>query len=253
MCLKLKIKFLASSVYIFGLINDAQTKPMEIESLSIYPIIQGWFLQFTVRINFLIFAVAAGGSHFTALTASGQVFCWGKNTNGQLTGKLSDKFKFDPIVVETLSKVISIACGSKHTVVLTTEGRVFTFGNNSQGQLGDSKREDAVTMPKIVSDLLGTSITGISCGGRFTFAISNGIVYAFGLNNTGQLGIGSFKNSFAPTIVKNISNVKAVYGGYEHSFFLVDDISDVRFFIYFAIVQLYFFSFLFIQLVQLIH
>uniref|UniRef100_A0A914Q4P6 HECT domain-containing protein n=1 Tax=Panagrolaimus davidi TaxID=227884 RepID=A0A914Q4P6_9BILA len=200
----------SSSVYIFGLISDAPTKPMEIESLSIYPIIQ----------------VAAGGSHFTALTASGQVFCWGKNTNGQLTGTLSDKFKFDPIVVE-LSKVISIACGSKHTVVLTTEGRVFTFGNNSQGQLGDSKREDAVTVPKIVSDLLGTSITGISCGGRFTFAISNGIVYAFGLNNTGQLGIGNFKNSFAPTIVKNISNVKAVYGGYEHSFFLVDDISDL--------------------------
>lgn len=64
---------------------------------------------------------------------------------------------------------------------------------------------------------------------RFTFAISNGMVYAFGLNNTGQLGVGTLKNSGAPTAVKNISNVKAVYGGYEHSFFLIDDIGDVSF------------------------
>uniref|UniRef100_A0A914Z514 HECT domain-containing protein n=1 Tax=Panagrolaimus superbus TaxID=310955 RepID=A0A914Z514_9BILA len=201
----------SSNVYIFGLIKDEHTKPIEIESLSIYPIIQ----------------VAAGGTHFAALTASGQVFCWGKNTNGQLTGKISDQFKFEPIAVETLSKVIYVACGSKHTVVLTTEGRVFAFGNNAQGQLGDWRREDVVNVPKIVSELLGTTITGVSCGGRFTFAISNGIVYAFGLNNTGQLGIGNRKNSGAPTIVKDISNVKAVYGGYEHSFFLVEDIADL--------------------------
>ena len=125
--------------------------PTEIEFLSMLPIIQ----------------VAAGSMHFAALTASGQVCCWGQNTNGQLTGKVSDRFEFVPIVVSTLSKVVYIACGSKHTVVLTTEGRIFTFGNNSQGQLGDFRREEAVTTPKAVSELLGTPITGISCGRSF--------------------------------------------------------------------------------------
>uniref|UniRef100_A0A7E4VH12 HECT domain-containing protein n=1 Tax=Panagrellus redivivus TaxID=6233 RepID=A0A7E4VH12_PANRE len=199
------------SVFIFGQVNDEPILPEEVDYLAMLPIVQ----------------VAAGNTHFAALTASGQVFTWGQNTNGQCTGVISETWIEHPMVVNGLSKVVFIDCGAKHTVVLTTEGRMFSFGTNLQGQLGDDRREDAVNLPKAITELLGTSVSSIACGSRYTCAIANGKAYAFGLNNTGQLGIGTFKNCGSPTLVRGIVNVSAVFPGYEHTFFLIDDIADL--------------------------
>ena len=55
---------------------------------------------------------------------------------------------------------------------------------------------------------------------------SNGRALAFGQNNTGQLGIGTLKSTSNPTVVKFISGVRDIFCGTEHTYFLVDDMSD---------------------------
>ncbi|KAE9550089.1 hypothetical protein FO519_006701 [Halicephalobus sp. NKZ332] len=201
------------SVFVFGLIDDVPTLPKEIEYLSCLPIVQ----------------ISAGSCHFAALTAGGQIFCWGKNSNGQ-TGSdvISDKFSWYPKLVDAISKVVYVTCGSKHTVVLNDQGIIFTFGTNAHGQLGEPNRTDKSNHPKGISELLGTTVSNIACGSRYTIIISNGRALAFGHNNTGQLGIGTLKSMSTPMAVKFISGIKDVFCGTEHTYFLVDDIADPR-------------------------
>lgn len=138
------------------MIDDVPTLPREIEYLSCLPIIQ----------------IAAGSCHFAALTAGGQIFCWGKNSNGQTgSNTISDRFSWNPKLVDAISKVVYVSCGSKHTAVLNDQGIMFTFGTNTQGQLGEPNRTDKSNHPKAISELLGTTVSNISCG-RFVSDIA---------------------------------------------------------------------------------
>ena len=80
--------------------------------------------------------------HSFAISKSGAVFGWGKNVFGQL-GVSDSGDRWYPTLVKALrlQKVKSIACGEDHTVVLTSEGGVFTFGHGQFGQLGMKRRK----------------------------------------------------------------------------------------------------------------
>ncbi|KAH7722051.1 hect domain and RLD 4 [Aphelenchoides avenae] len=134
--------------------------------------------------------------------------------------------KSDPVHVSELSdlkvKAVQVACGANHTVVLTEEGRVFGFGSDSFGQLGGGKRSEQ-QHPKVVSELLGTAISSIACGRCHTLALSNGRVYAFGLNGSGQLGDGSFRNALLPRAVDGLKRVTRIFSGWDQSVFIEDD------------------------------
>lgn len=86
-------------------------------------------------------------------------------------------------------KGVFSGCSACHSVIVTDEGQVLTFGRNDKGQLGLGDTETRYT-PVVVEKLEGINIVAASCGRSFTlFLDSDGIVYATGDNKMGQLGI----------------------------------------------------------------
>uniref|UniRef100_A0A0K8RUC2 Putative E3 ubiquitin-protein ligase HERC3 n=1 Tax=Crotalus horridus TaxID=35024 RepID=A0A0K8RUC2_CROHD len=148
--------------------------------------------------------VAAGGAHSFALSLSGAVFGWGKNTSGQL-GLSDEKDRECPCHVKLLrtQKVVYISCGNEHTAVLTKSGGVFTFGAGSCGQLGHDSLNDEVN-PRRVLELMGSEVSQVACGRQHTLAFvpSSGMIYAFGCGTKGQLGNGHICSLKCPSPVK---------------------------------------------------
>ena len=95
-------------------------------------------------------AVAAGINHTLALTNSGAVYAWGDNESGELGS--GDSFaSATPIHVTGggLSgvTVTAVAAGAFHSLAVTSTGAVYTWGNNSDGQLGNGTTTDSPTPP----------------------------------------------------------------------------------------------------------
>uniref|UniRef100_A0A8C7TN25 HECT and RLD domain containing E3 ubiquitin protein ligase 3 n=1 Tax=Oncorhynchus mykiss TaxID=8022 RepID=A0A8C7TN25_ONCMY len=149
--------------------------------------------------------ITAGGDHSFALSLSGAVFGWGKNSAGQLG--LNDKQdRSVPCHIKFLrsQKVVYISCGDEHTAALTKDGGLFTFGDGSRGQLGhDSTNNEP--LPRQVQELMGSEVSQIACGRHHTLAFvpSSGLVYAFGCNTNGQLGTGTRGDIKSPLPVKS--------------------------------------------------
>uniref|UniRef100_A0A4W5P541 HECT and RLD domain containing E3 ubiquitin protein ligase 3 n=1 Tax=Hucho hucho TaxID=62062 RepID=A0A4W5P541_9TELE len=149
--------------------------------------------------------ITAGGDHSFALSLSGAVFGWGKNSAGQLG--LNDKQdRSVPCHIKFLrsQKVVYISCGDEHTAALTKDGGLFTFGDGSRGQLGHDTTNNE-PLPRQVQELMGSEVSQIACGRHHTLAFvpSSGLVYAFGCNTNGQLGTGTRGDIKSPLPVKS--------------------------------------------------
>ena len=116
----------------------------------------------------------------------------------------------------TIRDVKQIACGFNHTVVLKTDGTVWSCGNNEHGQLGLGDLIDRsifVQVPNI------TNAQQISCGYYHTFIIlDTNTVYSAGQNIYGQLGLGDTRTRTTFTkVTTNVANVKKIVCGEGHS------------------------------------
>ena len=84
-----------------------------------------------------IVQVATGQVHSYALGASGQVWCWGKNSFGQL-GDGTEENRQSPVRVRDLGGgAVQVATGQSHSCAVRDNGRVFCWGSNLDGQLGN--------------------------------------------------------------------------------------------------------------------
>lgn len=109
------------------------------------------------------------------------VFMWGRGEDGQLgLGDTSDQD--EPTYVDALRGVgvRQIACGSGHTVVLTTDGEVYTWGRGDDGRLGHGDNGWKY-VPRITQSLAGQIVVQVTCGSYHTAAVTgNGDLYTWG-------------------------------------------------------------------------
>jgi alpha-tubulin suppressor-like RCC1 family protein len=142
-----------------------------------------------------VLAIAAGGLHTCAVTASGGVVCWGNNTNGEL-GDNSYFGSNVPIAVSGLSSgVATIAAGGEGTCALTTAGGVLCWGAGNVGMLGNNSTTSSL-VPVPVSGL-GSGVAAISAGAEHNCALTTaGALQCWGAGGFGQLGSG-------PTMVQS--------------------------------------------------
>jgi serine/threonine protein kinase len=103
--------------------------------------------------------VSAGGLHACALDRQGRAYCWGANDHGQLgDGSTTPRSRPVPVAGE-LPSFVEIAAGAEHTCALTSEGRVYCWGANDHGQLGNEGTAPRSTPVPVASDLKFRSIT----------------------------------------------------------------------------------------------
>ena len=147
------------------------------------------------------------GTNRTCAILSNNVWCWGKNNMGQLgDGTTSDSNI--PVKVRSIGdmrngEIIDIFTAQHHSCVLTkssTGRRIYCWGDNRSGQLGNSDFGGSYSAVPIeikvvglaaTSDFSGNKISAIGGTGDTSCAIASGKVYCWGSNRFGQLGYGS--------------------------------------------------------------
>lgn len=163
--------------------------------------------------------VSAGFSHSLALKSDGTVWAWGSNYSGALgTGDTTDSTL--PIQVKDpgdptgfLTGVIAVSTGRKLSVALKNDGTVWTWGVNSNGQLGDGMLLDHF-LPAKVKDPTGTGdLTGVAAVS--TLAVdddivvlalkSDGTVWGWGNNANYQIGDGTNLNRPLPAQATDVN------------------------------------------------
>jgi alpha-tubulin suppressor-like RCC1 family protein len=128
--------------------------------------------------------ISTGLMFSVALASNATVYTWGVGANGQL-GNGTNINSNVPVAVN-MSGVLAgktitkIAAGENHVLVLSSDGKVYSWGNNSSGQLGNGTNISSNVPVGPVDGLLnGKTIVDIAAGNQFSLALdSNGIVYA---------------------------------------------------------------------------
>ena len=155
-----------------------------------------------------VVAVSSRGPHTLALIADGTLRSWGSNLHGELGDNTSDERPFPARVkgyagADSLTDVIAIAAGAHYSLALRADGRVWSWGNNHHGQLGDgttNTRRTPVPVSGSSGSLMG--ITSIAAGAVHALALQGaGRVFGWGWNRAGELGDGTETERLLPVPV----------------------------------------------------
>ncbi|HTL35966.1 MAG TPA: hypothetical protein VL326_22705, partial [Kofleriaceae bacterium] len=149
--------------------------------------------------------IAGGTEHTCAIKGSGLTFCWGDNANGQL-GNNSTNDSHVPVQVTAtnLSVAVQVAAGDRHTCARKQDNKVYCWGLNTSGQVGDASNTQR-TNPTAVSATNLTAATDVATGLNHSCAVkTDGTVWCWGKNDSGQLGNNSQTNSNVPVQVQGL-------------------------------------------------
>ncbi len=184
-------------------------------------------------------AVSAGRYHTVGIARDGSLWSWGANDYGQLgDGTTTNKSK--PVRVQkTGTTWKAVSAGGYHTVGIDSDGILWSWGANDNGQLGDGSKENKSTPVRVRKTEGGTLVDNttkwevVVAGYAYTVGIdSDGILWSWGANDNGQLGDGSKENKSTPvrvqkteegTLVNNTTKWKAVSAGGYHTVGLAED------------------------------
>ena len=150
--------------------------------------------------------IVAGSFHSFLLTSDGRVYACGYNRKGQLgLGDNNDRSTFTLVPTTTTSPIISIVAGSYHSLLLTSDGRVYACGSNGDGQLGLGDTNDRSTFTLVPTTTTAPIISIVAGSDHSLLLTSDGRVYACGDNEEGQLGLGDEEDHSTFTIVPIIT------------------------------------------------
>ncbi|XP_015113813.1 E3 ubiquitin-protein ligase HERC2 [Diachasma alloeum] len=151
--------------------------------------------------------IACGSTYSAALTATGELFTWGRGNYGRLGHGTCDDV-VTPTLVTALNGhvVVYVACGSgdSQTLCVTASGIVFSWGDGDYGKLGRGG-SDGSKIPKIVDKLLDVNVIKVYCGGQFSAALTaQGEIYTWGKGSAYRLGHGNEDHVRYPKMVESL-------------------------------------------------
>lgn len=171
--------------------------------------------------------VSAGSSHTMAITKDGKLWGWGNNWNSQVSGGSETESiipiylyingrtvyggtrESEPVIstpVHIKDNVAHVAAGRTHTMAVTDDGRLWGWGNNWAGVLGDGTDENRYSPVYIKSN-----VVFVSTSSSHTMAITkDGSLWGWGSNFSGELGDGTTTRQYSPIhIMDNVVYVSA--------------------------------------------
>lgn len=163
--------------------------------------------------------VACGEYHTCALTNSGEVYTWG---NDVCCADLADEWRVrSQWIPHKLSgplegvSISNVACGEWHTAIVSSCGRLFTYGEGTFGVLGHGDRR-SFPWPKEVESLSGLKVRSVACGSwhtaaivevvvdRFRYNTASGKLFTWGDGDEGRLGHADNGSKLVPTCVSQL-------------------------------------------------
>ena len=139
------------------------------------------------------------------VTNSGRLFTFGSNEWGQLgLGHNNNVIKPSCVKVLKPDQVTKVACGRHHTLVVMRSGVCWSFGSNSDGQLGVGRGPEWSNTPVPWEGVAG-GVVKLAAGAGHSMALTEaGQVWVWGSNTEGQLGLGedSEETVYSPTLLK---------------------------------------------------
>jgi alpha-tubulin suppressor-like RCC1 family protein len=134
--------------------------------------------------------VSCGGTHTAAIKTDGTLWCWGGGGSGRI-GNNSTANTFSPVTVSGgITTWNYVACGVNHTAAITTDGILYTWGENTNGKLGDGSTTARSSPGTIVGG--GTDWKIVAGALQHTLAVkTDGTLWSWGDNTNGKLGDGT--------------------------------------------------------------
>ena len=132
--------------------------------------------------------ISTGSIHTAAIKTDGTLWTWGAAANGRLgTNDATNR----PTPVTTFAGGTNwkqVACAFSHTLAIKTDGTLWAWGNNTQGQLGDNTSGNDRTTP-VTTFSGGTNWKQVAGGASKSAAIkTDGTLWTWGYNAYGDLG-----------------------------------------------------------------
>lgn len=177
--------------------------------------------------------IVGGKHHVLLLGLNNRVYATGRNKYGQLgLGHSTSQSTPTPVQCLDDKNIIDIDAGSDHSLALSKSGRLYTTGQNSDGQLGVGDNNNRNIFTPASSGIEVKEIISIAAGATHTLVMykENNLVYATGNNRSGQLGIedNESKNSFTCVQTLYFKNVSKIFTSFNsYSSFALDKAGDI--------------------------
>ncbi|XP_029168904.1 RCC1 and BTB domain-containing protein 1-like [Nylanderia fulva] len=179
-----------------------------------------------------------------AVTEEGEVYSWKFSEFELNNGSQIPIMQPTPTrVVFKKVCIVDIACGSYHSLALTSDSQVYAWGDNSYGQVGIhmphysyrieyDQIPNKVDVPNLISGLKEKNVVSIACGSKFNMVVTDeGKLYGWGDNRNGQIDYKSVMNGsklykcYVHSIEINVNDkvIVKVACGFEHTLVLTDE------------------------------
>jgi alpha-tubulin suppressor-like RCC1 family protein len=161
--------------------------------------------------------VSAGSQFSLGLTESGNIYSWGAGSNGQLADGFFSFSRRSPVsIVGGITGWTFVSAGDSHALAISN-GIAYAWGTGTYGRLGDNDVSNRASPVTVVGGI--TNWSQLSGGGNHSLGLTaDGVLYAWGRNNAGQLGNNSTTDVSSPvTVVGGITNWSNMSGGLSHS------------------------------------
>jgi alpha-tubulin suppressor-like RCC1 family protein len=174
-----------------------------------------------IAVNFKRSGISAGGSHSLGLKSDGTLWAWGWNNWGQLGDSTITLKSYIPVKIGPDNNWVKVSAGYFHSLALKSDGTLWAWGGNDEGQLGDGTTTGKPYPVQIGSD---NNWVSISAGYINSFGMkADGTLWGWGDNHWGQLGDDTKIDRPAPVQIGSDNNWVAIAANNDHEMCIKSD------------------------------